>query len=172
MSYAVVRTDKMFGTDNRAGLVSVRYQPEVAGEATPTELENGSVVLLQGLETGEREIYVGVDVKADSDITDVVLIATPEVMRDERKRNLDQFINEAGDPCRGYRFHKGNIFSVTKPALVGKETPEIGDIVELADGTKLNVAATATQGSTKVGEIIDINLVGKYTYFAIEVKVD
>lgn len=168
MAYGVVRTDKMFGTDVRSGLVSVRYQPS----GTETAIENGNVVLLSGLETGSREVYKGETPAANSAIGGIVLIASPEVMYDERKRNLDEFRNEAGDIARGYYLHKEDIFSVTKEALAGAETPAVGDVVELKADTKLNVVAAATgatSGSTVVGSIIDINVVGRYTYYVIQV---
>jgi hypothetical protein len=88
-------------------------------------------------------------------------------MYDERKRGLDEFINEAGKVCRGYRLHKGDIFSVTKDGLDGVETPAVGNIVELKAGTKLNVVASATSGSTPVGKIIAVDVVGRHTYYAI-----
>lgn len=159
---AVVRTDKMFATDNRAGLVSVRYQP---GD-TMTAIDNGNVVKIGALEEGSREVYKGVTPAADDAIKDIVLIASPEVMYDERKRNLDEFQNAEGAIARGYHLHTNDIFSVTKEALTGDE-PAIGKVVELAAGTKLNVAASAT--GTLVGTIIDINVVGRYTYFVIQV---
>lgn len=159
---AVVRTDKMFATDNRAGLVSVRYQP---GD-TMTAIDNGNVVKIGTLEEGSREVYKGVTPAADDAIKDIVLIASPEVMYDERKRNLDEFQNAKGAIARGYHLHTNDIFSVTKEALTGDE-PAVGKVVELAAGTKLNVAASAT--GTLVGTIIDINVVGRYTYFVIQV---
>ncbi len=164
---AVVRTDKMFGTDNRAGLVSVRYQDT---ESKYLEIQNGNVLLLNGLEAGSREVYKGIVPTANSALTDVVLVASPEVMYDERLRNLDDYTNEAGKIARGYHFHAGDIFSVTKEALDGIEAPAVGNVVELKAGTKMNVAASLTSGSTKIGEIVDINVVGRYTYYAIEVK--
>lgn len=163
--YAVVRTDNMYGTDVRAALVSVKYMGEDG--ATPTEIENGSVLKLGALMSGEREIFVGGAVAADDKMTDVVLVASPEVLYDERENNLDDFINEAGKPCRGYRIHSGDIFSVTKGALVGEDAPEVGDTVELAAGTKMNVVKVAS-GATVVGTIIAIDIVGKYTYYAIK----
>jgi len=159
---AVVRTDKMFATDNRAGLVSVRYQP---GD-TMTAIDNGNVVKIGALEEGSREVYKGVTPAADDAIKDIVLIASPEVMYDERKRNLDEFQNAEGAIARGYHLHTNDIFSVTKEALTGDE-PAVGKVVELAAGTKLNVAASAT--GTLVGTIIDINVVGRYTYYVIQV---
>lgn len=174
MAYGVVRTDNMFGTDVRAGLVSIKYIV-VSGEGTPespyvkteTAIENGNVLKVGALMDGEREIFEGAAPAANTALSDVVLIASPEVMYDERKRNLDEFINEAGKPCRGYRLHKGDIFSVTKAALDGASTPAVGNVVELKAGTKLNVAASATSGSTVVGKIIAVDVVGRHTYYAI-----
>ena len=165
MAHGVVRTDKLAATDNRALICSVRYQPG----STATDIDNGNVVVIGALEDGSREVYEGTTPAANSAIKNVVLIASPEVMYDERKRNLEDFYNEAGKIARGYHLHTNDIFSVTKDALDGKETPEKGDVVELKAGTKLNVAAEATGGSTVVGKIIDINVVGKYTYYAIQV---
>lgn len=169
MSYGVVRTDKMFGTDNRAGVVSVRYQPS----DTMTAVDNGNVVKLGALETGSREIYKGLTPAANDALKDIVLIASPEILYDEHKHNLDEFQNEAGAIARGYYLHTNDIFSVTKDALDGAESPAVGDVVELKAGTKLNVVAAATgatSGSTVVGKIVDKNVVGRHTYFAIQVS--
>lgn len=163
--YAVVRTDKMFGTDNREGVVSVRYQPS----DTMTAIDNGNVVKLGALETGSREVYKGLTPAANDALKDIVLIASPEVCYESYKRSLDDFTNEAGRISRGYYLHTNGIFSVTKDALDGLETPAVGNIVELKAGTKLNVVATATEGSTVVGKIIDINVVGKFTFYAIQI---
>lgn len=166
MAYGVVRTDNMYGTDVAAGLVSVRYMGE--NGATPTEIENGSVLKVGALIEGEREIYVGGAVAADDKVEDVVLVASPEVMYDERKKNLDEYINVAGKACRGYHIHSGDIFSVTKEVLTGEKAPAVGNTVELAAGTKLNVAKAATEGSTVVGTIIAVDVVGRYTYYVIK----
>lgn len=167
MAYAVVRTDAMAGTDVRGQLVSVKYMG--ADGATPTAIENGNVLKIGALMTGEREIYIGGAVAANDKIDDIVLIASPEVVYDERKRNLDDFVNEAGKACRGYHIHSGDTFSVTAEALSGTGTPVVGNIVELTAGTKLAFAASATTGSTKVGRIIAVDVVGRYTYYAIKV---
>lgn len=170
--HAVVRTDKLTGTDDRARLVSVRYQPTVSNVATMTAIENGNFVLLGDLETGSREVYKGATPTASSELSKVVLVASPEVMYDERLRDLDDFINEAGTIARGYRLHTHDIFSVTALALDGvpsKATDALGKIVELQAGTKAKLVSSATNGSTTIGKVIDVNVVGKYTYFAIEV---
>lgn len=169
--YGVVRTDNMYGTDVRAALVSVKYMG--SDGATPTEIENGSVVKITSLLEDnegvirEREIYAGADVATDDDIANIVLIASPEVCYDERERNLEDFINPAGKACRGYHLHSGDCFSVTAEALTG--TPAKNAVVELAAGTKLN-AAESESGATVVGKIIDVEKAGRHTFYVIKVK--
>lgn len=162
-NYAVVRTDRMEGTGDRNSLISIKY----IKNDEETEIQNGSVLKRGALISGEREVFAGADVAAADALDDVVLVCSPELMYDERLRNLDDFINEAGKIARAYHLRKGDIFSVTKPALDGKASPEVGDAVELKAGTKLNVAASATSGSTQVGKIIEIDVVGRYTYYVI-----
>jgi len=174
MAYAVVRTDKMFGTDVCTELVSVKYIVTTgSGDdavSTPTAIENGSVLKLGALLDGEREIYEGTAPAANDSLDDVVLVATPELMYDERKHNLDEFINEAGKAARGYRFHKHDIFSVTIEALnTALEKVEVGNVIELAAGTKMKAVASATSGSTVVGSVIHVETVGTKTFYAIEV---
>lgn len=167
MGYGVVRTDRLMGTDVRSMLESVKY---MGAGSTATAIDNGNVVKLDGsLMTGEREIKKGVTPAANDALDAIVLIASPEVMYDERKRNLDEFQNEAGKVCRGYHLHSGDIFSVTKDALDGVSAPAVGNVVELKAGIKLNVAASATGGSTVVGKIIAVDVVGRYTYYVIQV---
>ena len=161
--HAVVRTDRMFGTDNRAGLISVKYIPS----STETAIENGNVLKATELISGEREVFKGVTPAANDAMKDIVLVASPELIYDERKHNLDDFTNEAGKLARAYRLHSGDIFSVTQEALAGASSPAVGNIVELKADTKLNVVASATSGSTVVGKIIAIDVVGKYTYYVI-----
>ena len=168
MAYGVVRTDLMQGTDVRTGLVSLKYQPS----GTDTAIENGNVVLLGALISGEREVRAAATPAANSALHDIALVATPEVMYDERKKNLDEFRNEAGEIARGYILHSGDIFGVTKDALDGAASPAVGDVVELKAGTKLNVVAAATgatSGSTVIGSIWAIETAGRYTYYVIKV---
>lgn len=163
--HAVVRTDNMAGTDVRGQLVSVKYMG--SGKDTPTDLDNGNVLLLDKLAEGEREVYVGTDVAANSPLADVVLVASPEVMYDERLNDIRDFYNEAGTIARGYHIHTGDTFSVTEEALIG--TKAVNDVVELAAGTKLNTAASLTESSTRVGRIIAIEKAGVLTYYVIKV---
>lgn len=167
MAHAVVRTDKMFGTDVRSGLVSAKY---IVG-TTETDIDNGNVVMLDGLMTGEREVYKATTPAANTALAKIVLVASPEVMYDERLKSIADFYNKAGDIVRGYYLHSEDIFSVTADALAGvTSSTAVGALVELQAGTKLKVVSTATSGSTQVGKIIEIANAGALKYYVIQVN--
>lgn len=167
--HGVFRSDLMSGTDVAADLVSVKY---MGSGSTETAIDNGCVVKLDGLMTGEREVWKGVTPAANTALTDIAIIGTEEVMYDERKKNLDEFENEAGTIARGYIPRSRNIFAVTADALnIGSGvTPAVGYAVELMAGVKLNVVATATASATQVGEVIAIENAGRYTYYVIKIN--
>lgn len=166
VKHGVIRTDRMYGTDVGANLVSVKY---MGAGTTETAIDNGCVVALDGLMTGQREIYKGVTPTANTALGKIALIATPEVMYDERKQNLEDYENEAGVTCRGYILHSNDIFSVTAEVLDAASTIAIGNVVELQAGVKLKVVASATASTTTVGKIIAIEKAGRYTYYVIQV---
>lgn len=167
-THAVVRTDKMAGTDVRSKLCSFKY---MGAGTKATDIDNGNVVKVTGtLIDGEREVYKAVTpAKADT-IGDIVLVASPEVIYDAGKQNITNFYNEADKIARGYILTSGDIFSVTAEALSGADsTTTVGAIVEMDAATKLKVVTTATSGSTTVGKIIAIEAVGVLKYFVIQV---
>lgn len=166
VKHGVIRTDRMYGTDVGANLVSLKY---MGAGTTETAIDNGCVVALDGLMSNQREIYKGVTPAANTALGNIALVATPEVMYDERKKNLEEYENEAGVTCRGYILHEHDIFSVTAEALDAAAAIAVGNIVELQAGVKLKVVGTATSGSTAVGKVIAIEKAGRYTYYVIQV---
>lgn len=165
LKHPVVRTDLMHGTDVRGELVSFKYMPG----NTETAIENGNVVLLDKLISGEREVFAAGNPAANSKLKDIVLVASPEVMYDERMRNLDEFTNEAGTICRGFHLHQHDAFSVTENALQHTAEIAVGHAVELQAGTKMKVVASATASATQIGHIEAIEIAGRYTYYVIRV---
>lgn len=167
-NYGVIRTDRMFGTDNRAGLVSVLIPTEY-DDAALEHLENGCVVKLNGLVEGERELY-NISMPDSENLVDLAIIASPEMLYDERMRNLDDFTNVAGKPARAYRLHHGDTFSLTLPCFgnVPGTAPAIGDRVAVS-GTGWKLVYGGDNVGAGNGTIIDINVVGRYTYFAIQI---
>lgn len=168
-NYPVVRTDKMSGTDNRIDMYSLKYfaSDEAAAINNGAVVKRGALVSTVSPAYTAREVYEATAVAVDTPLSEVILVATPEVPYDERLRDLDDFTNEAGAIARGYGLHVGSIFSLTANAFSG--TPAKGSIVELAAGTKLKVVSSATSGSTKVGVIEAVEEAGKYTYYVVRV---
>lgn len=156
MAYAIVKREAM-ASENVANLrKSFKYLPS----GVATAVENGNVVKATSVISGERELLEGSTPLVDTALKDILLVTTPEVMADERKKNLDEFINEAGAIATGDRLISGDIFTVTADAFTAAATVVVGDVVELAASTKLKVVASATgltSGSTQVGTIYDIN---------------
>lgn len=164
--HAVIRKDRLYGTDVAPALVSLRFFADNAA----ADIDNGNVVKLEGLMDGERELYKAVAPAANTGLEDLAIVGTNEMFYDEREKNLDLFYNKAGKSALGYRPHKGDMFGVTAEGLDAAATIAKGDIVELQASTKLKVVKSATAGSTKLGVIADINKAGRYTYYVVEVK--
>lgn len=148
MAYAKVRTDNLTGTVFGGDLVSVKYQPS----SEDTAIENGNFVEVGALIPGEREVHTGSTPAANTALSDIVLIASPEVDKTVSSNTLGEFENKAGDILRGYKLVRG-YFSVTTEALDAADAIAVGDIVELQAGTKGKVVKTLTPDSTKVGTV-------------------
>ncbi|MBQ7043785.1 MAG: hypothetical protein IJN78_04180 [Clostridia bacterium] len=127
-------------------------------------VENGTMVELKGYEEGQREVMKAVLATADSKVEDCAIVASEEVMYDERKKNLDEFVNEAGAICRGYIPRSRNIYSITKEGFVGATAPtEVGAEVGLGADGKLDAAGTG------YGTVMAIEIAGRYTYYVIKI---
>ncbi len=160
MAYAVIRTDLMSGTKQPADLVSLRFY---GSDGQPKEVENGVIVKLEGYEEGQREVMRAKAASASDDLNDCAIVAGVEVMYDERKKNLDEYINEAGKAVRGYIPRSRNLFSVTKDGFVGGNVPAKGGKVGIGADGKLDASASG------FGECVDIEAADRYTYYTIEI---
>lgn len=160
MAYTVIRTDLMSGTKQPADLVSLRFYN---AEGNPAEVENGIIVKLQGFEDGEREVMKAVAATAGADLNECAIVDGVEVMYDERKKNLDEYINEAGNAVRGYIPRSRNMFSVTKDGFVGGTVPSKGAEVGIGEGGKIDASGTG------LGKCVDIEVAGRYTYYTIQI---
>lgn len=158
--YAVVRTDLMSGTKQPTDLVSLRFYD---ADGKPAEVENGVIVKLEGYEDGEREVMKAVAAVAGTDLNECAIVAGVEVMYDERKKNLDEFINEAGHATRGYIPRSRNMFSLTKEGFVGGTVPDKGAAVGIGAGGKVDAAGTG------LGVCVDVEVAGRYTYYTIKI---
>lgn len=160
MAYTVFRSDLMSGTDVAADLVSLRVYD---GNEDPIAVENGTIVELDGYEDGQREVMVAHLATSESDIDDCAIVASVEVMYDERKKNLDEFVNEAGAICRGYIPRGRNMFSVTKEGFVSATAPAVGGAVGIGANGKLDASGSG------FGTCMAIETAGRYTYYVIKI---
>ncbi len=160
MAYTVIRTDLMSGTKQSADLVSLRFYD---AEGKAAEVENGVIVKLEGYEDGQREVMKAVAAKAGDDLNECAVVAGVEVMYDERKKNLDEFINEAGKATRGYIPRSRNEFSVTKEGFVGGSVPTVGAEVGIGTGGKIDASGRG------LGTCVAIENAGRYTYYTIKI---
>ena len=156
VSNAIIRLDNVSATHDGSLLKSVKLT---------TPLQNGSVVEIGGLVAGEREIHSTATPKVTS--TYFGILCTPELMYDEKKQ-MDEFINSVDKPARAFVPTKGDIFSATVEAF--STTPKVGNAVELAAANTMKVVASATSGSTQIGKIVEIDVVGSKTFYVVEVQ--
>lgn len=172
MAYPIVRTDLMAGTVDPAKLRTAKYFVST----TATAINNGCVVKLDGIllnassTIDNREVWKAVAPAANDALKNVVLVATPELMYESEKVGLDQFRNPAGGLLRGYVMCENDIFSVTSDAVTTSLNPVVaGSVVELQADPKLKIVESLTSGSTKVGEVIQVEQVGSKKYYVIRV---
>jgi hypothetical protein len=161
MSKAIVILENVAATKNPALIKSVKYQVSSAD----TAIQNGQVVAIGALASGEREVHLATTPAATT--TYFGLTCTPEVMYDEKKQ-MDEFENAAGAISRVVILQKGDVFAVTAEGF--DTTPAVGKLVELAAATTLKVVASATSGSTQVGKIIEVETINGKTFYAVEVQ--
>ena len=156
MSYAIVKREAMASEYDGTKRKSFKFLPS----GVATDIQNGNVVKATSVISGERELLSGSIPTATTALKDILLVTTPEVDPDERKKNINEFINPANSNATGDRLTTGDIFSVTAEAFDAAATVAKDDVVELQASTKLKVVTAATgltAGSTQVGVIYDIN---------------
>lgn len=158
--YTVIRTDSLSGTDQRADLLSVRVYD--AGGNT-IAAENGTIVKIGALEAGEREVYKATLATNEDNIDECAILAGVEVMYDDRARNLDDYINEAGKAVRAYIPRNRNFFSVTKEGFVDGTAPAVEGKVGIGADGKIDAAKTG------LGVCKAIEVAGRYTYYVIQI---
>lgn len=171
--HAIVRTDNLFGTDVREGLVSFKY----TASNKDAEIDNGNIVVLDGLYTDasdaieSREVFKAKAMAVTSVVPNLILVASVEEMPEKTKYDLSEYTNEAGKICRGYRLHPGDVYAVTKEALTiaSSYTVVVGTVIEAVAGTKPNAVASVTSGSKQIGTVEAIETVGRDTYYVIRV---
>lgn len=150
--YAVITREAMASEYDGTKRKSAKFYSSDA----PAEIENGMVVKIAGTIPGEREVLKVVAPEGSEDVADLWIVTTPEVVADERKKNLSDFVNEAGQIITIDKLMPNDIFSLTAEGLAG--TAVAGHNVGLASagGVKLVVDAATSGMGTVIGTVLDI----------------
>ena len=150
--YAVITREAMASEYDGTKRKSAKFYSSDA----PAEIENGMVVKIAGTIPGEREVLKVVAPTGSEDVADLWIVTTPEVVADERKKNLSDFVNEAGQIITIDKLMPNDIFSLTAEGLTG--TASAGHNVGLASagGVKLVVDAANSGMGTVIGTVLDI----------------
>ena len=153
--------DKIYTVITREAMASEydgtkRKSAKFYNGSSPAEIENGMVVKIAGTIPGEREVLKVVAPEGSDDVADLWIVTTPEVVADERKKNLSDFVNEAGQIITIDKLMPNDIFSLTAEGLAG--TAVAGHNVGLASagGVKLVVDAATSGMGTVIGTVLDI----------------
>lgn len=168
MGYAIVRTDNMTGTVDGSKLVTVRFH----NGTEFADIQNGSIVKLDSLIEGEREVWKAVAPTVNEQLGKLVLVASPELMYDERNHNLDEFTNEAGTNARGYIICSSNAFSITKEAFTYNTETKEYEVPDMKTNKFIEVDGTtaykrASEATNARLELIDIEIIDSKTFYVL-----
>lgn len=169
-NHAIIRLDVMLGNNAMSAVKSAMYFSAYtdATTNTPAAIDNANIVELKDeLIPGDRELYVATTPTASS--KRIAIVTTPEVDYDERLTIFD-FENKANKPIRVHLLSQmvGQVFSATAEAF--NTTPSKGDVIEAQAGTKMKAVASATNGSTVIGKVIDVEDVNGITFYVVRVE--
>lgn len=127
-----------------------------------TSLDNGSVVTLSGLVSGERELWTAALGTATTAKADVWIVNTPEVDYVETPyKTIKDFYNGVNDsatkkvPMRVVKLEKGDIFGLTAEVLSETPTASKPGIQPAANGAWTVAAADAGDFAKYIGTSVD-----------------
>ena len=156
MAYGIVRTDAIKAT--KAGNIkSGRY----IVNTTETAIDNGCIVKLDGLISGQRDLWKCV-APGGATTSNLYLVASPEIIYDESLKSsgaLDKFQNAAGANITLIPLEVGDTFSISDDCITpindDDDIPAVGSYVAPATtGVKWAEVASIVQNEVFYGKII------------------
>lgn len=162
---AIVQLDKILsGANGNIESVVVYTDDTVADKLK--DYTNGVFVVTKGLEKGNREAKKAFLAKGDE--TDILLVHSPELMYDEKKKLRDFKLGE-GEVARAYRLATGDIISFTEDLLPAGVAVDMevaikdGKLVKASEQSSAKLVFTVIEDS---GNELDITTKA----FALQVK--
>lgn len=169
MAYGVFRSDNVKATKT-GEIKSGRYYVST----TATAIENGNLVKLDSLITGNRELW---KVVAPAAVTalNCYIVATPEIIYDETTKAggaLNQFRNEAGANITLIGLEVGDTFGISDACITpindDDDLPAVGSFVTpSASGTKWTEVSSIASNEVFYGKIVARELYKKDTYLNV-----
>lgn len=153
----------MFRSDAMAGTVMGQY---LASLRMTTALDNGMLVGVGALETGEREVKATKAISADTKINEIAVLGTEEVNKEKSFDTVGEFTNEAGTIARGYVLHAGDAYAVTEGAFDGAAPTAGATVYAKAGGNKHTTTADA---NVAIGSCEAVETDGATTWYVIRV---
>ena len=157
MAYGIFVAENMTSTVDGSKLRSAKKAANI---------ENGMIVKLGTLVSGEKNLYTAEDIAANTDIVYLV-DGVAVVYSEETTKGLDDYVNIAGKAFRVRKPEVGDIFSISESVVTaiagsGAGPAVVGNFVETpATGTKLSEKATSLTAGVSFGaKIIDRYLFG------------
>lgn len=154
----IFNAEQMYSTKNPAGLRSGKYQVSTVD----TAIDNGALVVVGALLTGEREVR-GLTAPAAITDTQLGLIDNPELIySEETTKGLEDYTNVAGEVVRVRLPKVGDIFAISAEGI-----DPLTDAASIAVGNVLTIKAASTllEEKAAVGgtETFVCNIIDKYT---------
>ncbi len=169
MAYGVINTSLVKATKS-GNILSGRYY---VGN-TPTAIENGSIVKLDSLISGEDNLW---KVVAPGAVTagNLYVVATPEIIYDESLKSngaLDKFTNPAGANITLVPLEVGDEIEITDECITAidddDDVPAVNSYVTpSATGVKWAEVASIAQNEVFYGKIINRKLYKKGAYINV-----
>ena len=151
-----------YGVFIAENMTSIKDGSKLRSAKQATAIENGSIVKLTGLVTGEDNVYTSAGVQANTDV--IYLVDGVElVYSEETTKGLDDYQNPANKPFRVRKPEVGDIFSVSEAMLTALADDSVvaGNFVETpATGNKLVEKATALSTGVSFGA----KIIKKWTF--------
>lgn len=153
----------MFRSDAMAGTVMGQYLVSLRMSA---DMDNGMLVGVGALETGEREVKAVKAIAATTKIGEMAILGSEEVDKEKTFDTVGEFTNKSGSIARGYVLHAGDVYAVTEGAFDGG-VPTAGAAVYAKAAS--NKHTTTKESNAALGTCEAVETDGATTWYVIRV---
>ena len=143
-----------YGVFISENMTSIKDGSKLRSAKQATAIENGSIVKLSGLVSGEDNLYTSAAITANTNAPIYLVDGTELIYSEETTKGIDDYTNLADKPFRVRRTEVGDLFSVSEDNVtaLANDTVVVGNFLETpATGVKLKEKATALSTDVSFG---------------------